>query len=366
MPSRSFRAQERSRPARFSAAAGLTEAVIVRRIFTEFAAGVSPRRIAVALNNDVVPGPLGRAWGDTTIRGHVCRGTGIVNNELYVGRLTWNRLRYVKDPSTGRVSRINPRSEWITTEVPELRIIDEGLWHAVRERQADISKVFVSNAKAVRASRAKRLHELRGRRSCCRACSTAHVQLALWHHPAGSVRVPQSFPAYRARRLRYLRRRSDAAGRHLPDGTGLSLLLLCQRHPEGQAHLQGTKLDTLVDDVLKDRIEMLQTSREIALTALDRARSASRPTHDVSPAAVDRFARAMREKLSTGEVPFRKAYIRSIVDRIEVDDRCIRIMGRKDVLEQAVLAEGGGTTPVVHSFVPKWRARQDLNLRPLA
>lgn len=138
------------------------EAVIVRRIFTEFAAGISPRRIAVALNNDAVTGPLGRAWGDTTIRGHVCRGTGIVNNELYVGRLIWNRLRYVKDPSTGRrVSRINPTSEWITTEVPELRIIDDELWQAVRARQVDISKVFEPTTRAVRAARAKRLHETR-------------------------------------------------------------------------------------------------------------------------------------------------------------------------------------------------------------
>ncbi len=138
------------------------EAAIVRRIFTEFAAGVSPRRIAFALNTDGVPGPLGRAWGDTTIRGHVCRGTGIVNNELYVGRLIWNRLRYIKDPSSGRrVSRINPKAEWITTEVPELRIIDDELWQAVRARQTDISKVFEPTTRAVRAARAKRLHETR-------------------------------------------------------------------------------------------------------------------------------------------------------------------------------------------------------------
>jgi hypothetical protein len=70
--------------------------------------------------------------------------------------------------------------------------------------------------------------------------------------------------------------------------------------------------------VLKDRIEALQGSREIALAALDRARSASRPTQDISPAAVDLFARAMRDKLLSGAIPFRKAYIRSIVDRIEV------------------------------------------------
>jgi site-specific DNA recombinase len=50
-----------------------------------------------------VPGPFGNAWGDTTIRGHVSRGNGILNNELYVGRLVWNRQRFVKDPSEQRV-----------------------------------------------------------------------------------------------------------------------------------------------------------------------------------------------------------------------------------------------------------------------
>ena len=63
------------------------EAAIVRRIFAEFAAGTSPRTIAKRLNAEGVPGPRGKAWRDTAIRGHRTRGTGIVNNELYVGRL---------------------------------------------------------------------------------------------------------------------------------------------------------------------------------------------------------------------------------------------------------------------------------------
>ncbi|MEO5325237.1 recombinase family protein [Mesorhizobium sp. CC13] len=70
-------------------------------------------------------------WNDTTVRGHVRRGTGIINNELYIGRLVWNRQRYVKDPTTGkRVSRLNPEDERIVTEVPELRIVDDELWQA--------------------------------------------------------------------------------------------------------------------------------------------------------------------------------------------------------------------------------------------
>ncbi|PSL13475.1 recombinase family protein, partial [Shimia abyssi] len=66
----------------------------------------SPRAIAFGLNRDGIPGPRGKTWGASTLHGNVQRGTGILNNELYIGRLVWNRLRYIKDPDTGkRVSR---------------------------------------------------------------------------------------------------------------------------------------------------------------------------------------------------------------------------------------------------------------------
>ena len=127
------------------------EANVVRRIFREFAAGVGPRTIARTLNEEGVPGPAGKLWSDTTIRGHVKRGTGLVNNELYIGRLIWNRLRYIKDPSTGkRVSRLNPESEWIIKDVPELRIVDDELWHSVRVRQGEIAEKFANLTEAVR------------------------------------------------------------------------------------------------------------------------------------------------------------------------------------------------------------------------
>ena len=67
------------------------EAAVVQRIFRAFAAGESPRQIARTLNREGVPGPGGRPWGDTTIRGQFDRGTGILNNTLYIGRLEWNR-----------------------------------------------------------------------------------------------------------------------------------------------------------------------------------------------------------------------------------------------------------------------------------
>jgi len=138
------------------------EAIVVRRIFWEFAVGKSPRAVATDLNRDGIPGPFGRTWGDTTIRGHACRGNGVVNNELYAGVLVWNRQRFIKDPNTGkRVSRPNPEAKWIRTEVPELRIVDDELWQRVKLRQAELAKQFEATTKGVRAARAERLNRLR-------------------------------------------------------------------------------------------------------------------------------------------------------------------------------------------------------------
>jgi site-specific DNA recombinase len=114
-----------------------TEAAIVERIFREYVAGIAPKAIARGLNRDGVAGPFGGTWSPSTIHGNAKRGTGILNNELYVGRMIWNRLRYVKNPDTGkRISRLNPKAEWITREVPSLRIVSDELWNAAKDRQS--------------------------------------------------------------------------------------------------------------------------------------------------------------------------------------------------------------------------------------
>ena len=63
----------------------------------------------------------------------------MLHNELYVGCLVWNRLRYEKDPETGRrVSRVNAADTWIRQPVPELRLIEDSLWQRVQARLATI------------------------------------------------------------------------------------------------------------------------------------------------------------------------------------------------------------------------------------
>jgi hypothetical protein len=66
----------------------------------------------------------------------------------------------------------------------------------------------------------------------------------------------------------------------------------------------------------------------------------------------------MRENITAGEVPFRKAYLRSVIDRIEVDDHTIRIIGDCATLEQ-VAAGKGVPASSVRSLVRKWRAGED-------
>ena len=95
------------------------EAAVVRRIFAEFAAGKSPRAIARGLNSEGIKGPSGSSWRDTTIRGHATRRTGILRNELYVGRMLWNKLTYRRNPETGkRVARAREQDEHIAIDVP--------------------------------------------------------------------------------------------------------------------------------------------------------------------------------------------------------------------------------------------------------
>ena len=151
------------------------EAEVIRRIFRDYAAGLSPKALARQLNAERCPGPGGASMESQHHSRQSGRGTGILNNELYVGRLVWNRLRYVKDPDTGkRVSRPNPPSEWVTTDVPELRIVDDELWNQVKARQAEMRRV-TSNGDPKRFNQARRPKYLFSGLTKCAECGGGYV-----------------------------------------------------------------------------------------------------------------------------------------------------------------------------------------------
>jgi site-specific DNA recombinase len=165
------------------------EAAIVRRIFEAFARGRSPRVIAQSLNKDGVPGLAGRSWGPSTIYGNWQRGTGILNNELYIGRLVWNRQQFIKDPNTGRrQARPNPETKWIIEEVPHLRILDDHLWKCVKERQLDSRSRVITKDKGIRSERARRPSYLLSGLLTCGFCGGGFSKISKSHYGCSTAR----------------------------------------------------------------------------------------------------------------------------------------------------------------------------------
>jgi DNA invertase Pin-like site-specific DNA recombinase len=100
------------------------EAATVRRIFADFVACRTPRDIAVALNRDGIRPPRGARWNASSIGGSASRACGILRNSIYSGHIIWNKVRMIRDPDTGRrVSRVNPREDWQSVDVPALAVI---------------------------------------------------------------------------------------------------------------------------------------------------------------------------------------------------------------------------------------------------
>lgn len=125
------------------------EADVIRRIFSDYVAGVRPRAIAHALNAEGVPPPRGTYWRASVINGNAKRRDGMLENEIYIGRIVWNRVRMVKDPETGRrVSRVNPEEEWQRADAPQLRIIDDETWTATRAIKGERATVIPQHRRA--------------------------------------------------------------------------------------------------------------------------------------------------------------------------------------------------------------------------
>jgi site-specific DNA recombinase len=115
-----------------------------------------------------------------------------------------------------------------------------------------------------------------------------------------------------------------------------------------------------LDADLGSRIASIRLEREQSQNAFERIRVNNQAPPVISTDMIEKFGSIMRENISVGEAPFRKAYIRSVIERIEVDHKLVRIIVDKATLENAVMTKFslGGE---VHSSVPKWCTRLDSN-----
>jgi len=117
------------------------QAEIVRKVFQWFMDGHGYRAIASKLNAMSIPSPRGKTWAASAIR-------PMLSNEMYIGRMVWNKRRFTKHPITGKfTSRLNDETEWIVKDVPKLRIIDDDLWDRVQARRAEMIETHKARQK---------------------------------------------------------------------------------------------------------------------------------------------------------------------------------------------------------------------------
>lgn len=111
------------------------EAGVVRRIFDLCARGTGYTGIAKLLNADHAPAPRPQqdrpaGWSPSTVN-------EILHRSLYRGEVMWNRSRkrnrWGQQHQTAR-----PSEEWMRLDVPSVRVVSEGQWHAAHARLSGI------------------------------------------------------------------------------------------------------------------------------------------------------------------------------------------------------------------------------------
>lgn len=122
------------------------EAEVIRRIYKMYGEqGLSARKIVTILNKEIketgCPKPMrGTYWTISAILGSRQTHTGIINNQIYLGKYIWNKTTVRRNPETGARRTIRKdRNEWITADNPNLAIIPQELWQQVKQRQKEVS-----------------------------------------------------------------------------------------------------------------------------------------------------------------------------------------------------------------------------------
>jgi site-specific DNA recombinase len=304
-------------------------AEIVREIFKRYAAGETLRAIASDLNVRGIPSP-GADWNrtqkTTDRKWRVSALHALLQNDLYSGRVIWNRSRWIRSAADSRTRRYveNPQSEWIVHDEPNLRIVNQELFDKVQRRFAERAKLFRPGS----GGKAKYL--LSGLLRCAE-CGGAYVISA--HSPVryGCATYRQAGPAACTNRLQVT---AEIAETMVIESIRDRLL-----GPEAEAHAlrtmrqlacgdaetsapETTKLDVQIAELEKLRASGV-LSPEIAGAALERAYrdrdTARRPNKAADPLlGAEReyreTVRAMREALGSEDIPTARDALQSMLE----------------------------------------------------
>ena len=123
------------------------------------------------------------------------------------------------------------------------------------------------------------------------------------------------------------------------------------------------------DGSLKERVDELTRIRDQARIDSERiSSSVERLAPTITADSLHRFAMAARRKLRDRECGYRRDHLRALTQRVEVVSKTeARIIGSRTELLRALASSDGGDSAAVCGvlgFKPKWRARNDSNVRP--
>lgn len=360
------------------------EAETVRLIFRLYRVGdgtsgpLGVKAVTSWLNGKGHRTRLGARFGVATVH-------GILTNTVYVGQWTFNRME-------ARTRAVKPASEHIRIEVPAI---------VTREEFETVGRTLKAHNPRVTPAREVTGPTLLTGLATCAQCGAA-MTLRTGTSKSGKVHRYYSCSTHGRQGKAGCRGRSipmqkldELVTDHLsgallqPDRLQATLASLwtgrAAKQSEVDARVAALRAEvsmaedklrrlyqlvedgvTDLDDMLKERLATLKADRDLAKAALDRIHAAERPPAVIAPELVREFGILMRQNIAEGPVPFRKAWLQSIVDRIEVDADTVRIIGDKANLEQVIAAANTAALkePGVRSSVRKWRDLRESNPSP--
>ena len=306
----------------------LERSVIVQRIFRECAEGRGLKEIAKGLNRDGIPAPMGGTWGRQRVH-------KILTNEAYTGCLVWGK-----------------RNSW-KSALPPVR--KEGAWPALVDRKTfeKVEVMLKSHAPKVTHPRVTSSHYLLSGLVRCRKCGAACIGYAAKsgrHHyyVCGTTysKGKETCPSPHLPRNSLEQFVVDKIKGHIfSDGHLAELVKLVNEELDGsikeykerleimdkQLDLWQGRLERLYDFVetraieparmarriteVQDKTEELRKARAELLEGLETQR-----LKPLDPSIVLDYVKDLKSLLEESNIFQRRAFLRSFIDSIEVDE----------------------------------------------
>jgi site-specific DNA recombinase len=338
-------------------------APVVQRIFRECMNGNGMLEITKILNQDGIPTKNNNKWSKTTVY-------KVLTNEVYTGALVWGEIK--KNHNGG-------------SHLPAIRV--EDAWSAIIDRETFEKVQAKLTARAPKVTHPRVVHSeyLLSGLVRCKTCNAALVGHAVksgkfFYYMCGNARKrgrefckTPLLPKDRIERFVI-----DRLKRYILTEENLEdLVKLTNEELAKTCEGETGRLDTIKSEIkdvdgrlarlydaletgeyerghLAPRIKALFDKKE----ELERVRlkvDDSLKYHTVeiaSPEVVKTYAKSMRTLLEESSIMQKKTFLRSFVDRIEVDDEYAKVVYTMPMLPDNLTAETVGVLPFVHDGPP--------------